>query len=80
MRLEAITVVTYVVTRNINYTNIAQQRDFCAFYRKIRIGCHVLPDEKFCRKFRNWSIPVEPVLLQGLHPKCRFPTIQLTAN
>jgi cyclic dehypoxanthinyl futalosine synthase len=75
MRLERHdpTVVTYVVDRNINYTNIcAASCDFCAFYRKIKDpDAYVLPDEEILQKIQELvDTGGTQVLLQGgLHPK-----------
>lgn len=66
-------VVTYVVDRNINYTNIcAATCDFCAFYRKIKDSeAYVLPDEEILEKIGELvATGGTQVLLQGgMHPR-----------
>lgn len=70
------TIVSYVVDRNINYSNVcAAVCDFCAFYRKVDDeGAYVISDEALFQKIQEL---VEEggtqVLLQGgLHPKLPF--------
>lgn len=74
MRLDkaAPDIVTYVVDRNINYTNVcAATCDFCAFYRKVRDDeAYVLPDEEILGKIQELvDQGGTQVLLQGgMHP------------
>lgn len=75
MRLEICdpSVVSYVVDRNINYTNVcAATCDFCAFYRKVKDPeAYVLPDEEILNKIEELvNVGGTQVLLQGgLHPR-----------
>ncbi|HQO33422.1 MAG TPA: cyclic dehypoxanthinyl futalosine synthase [bacterium] len=69
-------VVTYVVDRNINYSNVcAAQCDFCAFYRKPDDPeAFLLSDEEIYQKIRELlEIGGTTILLQGsLHPSLEF--------
>ncbi len=69
-------VVTYVVDRNINYSNVcAAQCDFCAFYRKPDDPeAFLLSNEEIYRKIRELlEIGGTTILLQGgLHPSLDF--------
>lgn len=64
--------ITYIVDRNINYTNIcACGCSFCAFYRdRSAPDAYVLPEETLSRKIEETlSLGGTQVLLQGgLHP------------
>jgi cyclic dehypoxanthinyl futalosine synthase len=64
--------VTYIVDRNINYTNICMCGcSFCAFYRdKSAPDAYVLPEEALTKKIEETlSLGGTQVLLQGgLHP------------
>ena len=60
--------VTYVVDRNINYTNIcASGCAFCAFYRRsIEEGGYLLSHEQICRKVEDTlKLGGSGILLQG---------------
>lgn len=71
-RLHPDGVVTYVVDRNINYTNVCVCRcAFCAFFRdRTAAGAYVLSEEELGRKIEETlSLGGTQVLLQGgLHP------------
>lgn len=64
--------ITFVVDRNINYTNICQvQCKFCAFYREEgNIEGYVLSVEEICEKVKEaQEMGATQVMLQGgLHP------------
>jgi cyclic dehypoxanthinyl futalosine synthase len=68
--------VTYIVSRNINYTNVCWVRcRFCAFYRPP--GSHegyVLPKEEIIRKIREMvdAGGIEILIQGGLNPKLRL--------
>lgn len=72
-RLHPDGVVTYIVDRNINYTNICTcQCSFCAFFReKEDPGAYVLSDAELSRKIEETlEAGGTQVLLQGgLHPE-----------
>ena len=65
-------VVTYIIDRNINYTNVCSaQCAFCAFYRDLPSGeGYVLTKEEFARKIEETiALGGNQILLQGgLHP------------
>ena len=69
-------VVTYVVDRNVNYSNVCSaQCDFCAFYREAgHPEAFVLSDEELLTKVRELvDVGGTTVLLQGgLHPELPF--------
>ncbi len=71
-RLHPDDVVTYIVDRNINYTNVCSCRcSFCAFFReKGAEGAYVLSDGELSRKIEETlDAGGTQVLLQGgLHP------------
>ena len=70
-------VVTYVVYRNVNYTNVcAAQCDFCAFKRDPGDeDSYLLDEETIAAKIREAKdLGATSVLLQGgLHPDLRLP-------
>ncbi len=70
------TIVSYVVDRNINYSNVcAATCDFCAFYRKVdEEGAYIISDEELFQKIQELvEVGGTQVLLQGgLHPKLPF--------
>lgn len=70
------TMVTYVVDRNINYSNIcAATCYFCAFYRKPgHEEGYVVPNEEILQKIEELvAVGGTQVLMQGgLHPKLSF--------
>jgi cyclic dehypoxanthinyl futalosine synthase len=65
-------VVTYIIDRNINYTNVCSaQCAFCAFYRDLPSGeGYVLTKEEFASKIEETlALGGNQILLQGgLHP------------
>ena len=68
-------VVTYIIDRNVNYTNVCVARcNFCAFYRPVGSSeGYVLGFDEICEKIEE-TIAVGGVqlLLQGGHnPTCR---------
>ena len=71
-RLHPEGVVTYIVDRNINYTNIcACGCSFCAFYReKDAPDAYVLSEEELCAKIEETLAAggVRVLLQGGLHP------------
>jgi len=81
-RLHPEPMVTYVIGRNINYTNICWvQCSFCAFYRLPSDDSgegYVLPDEAIYEKIEELlavgerSGPVELLLQGGLNPKLKI--------
>ncbi len=74
-RLNPERIVTYVVDRNINYTNICiSQCKFCAFYKKPGEGGYVLSFEELGKKIEETiSLGGYQILLQGgLHPDLPF--------
>lgn len=76
LAINAPDVVTYVVDRNINYSNgCAATCDFCAFYRKADDEeAYVLPIEEILQKIEELdAVQGTQVLMQGgLHPKLPF--------
>ena len=68
--------VTYVVTRNIQYTNVCYFRcGFCAFSKgklakNLRGPAYLVPDEEIARRVREaWERGATEVCLQGgIHP------------
>ena len=68
--------VTFVVDRNVNYTNICQsQCKFCAFYRTEEApDAYVLPYETIFARWRSWSRSGGTQLLMqgGLHPDLKI--------
>ena len=71
-RLHPEGIVTFIVDRNINYTNICiNQCRFCAFYRKEEDPeAYLLPDEEIYRKISETkAVGGTQMLIQGgLHP------------
>ncbi len=71
-RLHPDNTVTYIVDRNINYTNVCScQCTFCAFFREKGVpGAFVLSDEDLSRKIgETLAAGGTQILLQGgLHP------------
>lgn len=70
-------VVTYVIDRNVNYTNYCNAFcSFCAFYRAPgdADGGYVLPTEEIVAKIREtYELGGQQILLQGGHnPKLRI--------
>ena len=70
-------VVTYIVERNINYTNICTADcDFCGFYAKAwdEEKSYVLPQEEIDQKIQELvAAEGKQILLQGgLHPKFKL--------
>src|SRR5690606_1628942 len=70
-------VVTYIVERNINYTNIcAADCDFCGFYAKAwdEERSYILPKETIDSKIEELvAAGGKQILLQGgLHPKLKL--------
>jgi cyclic dehypoxanthinyl futalosine synthase len=72
MRLHPDDSVTYVIDRNVNYTNVCSAIcTFCAFYRKPgHAEGYVLPDEEiFARTQEMFDVGGSGLLMQGgLHP------------
>lgn len=68
--------VTYVVDRNINYTNVCVSGcRFCAFYKdRAENGAYVLDDEAFFLKIEEtFALGGKQILLQGgMHPDLRL--------
>jgi cyclic dehypoxanthinyl futalosine synthase len=63
-------VVTYIIDRNVNYTNICVARcNFCAFYRTVgsRDGYVLAFDEIFRKIDETLAVGGEQLLLQGGH-------------
>ena len=75
-RLHPDRVVTYVIDRNINYTNVCNAFcTFCAFYRAPQHAeGYVLPHEEIERKIREtYALGGHQILLQGGHnPKLKI--------
>ena len=71
-RLHPVPVVTYVIDRNINYTNVCKARcTFCAFYRDLYSEeGYVLTEEELAAKIEEtMALGGRQILLQGgLHP------------
>ena len=69
-------IVTYIVDRNINYTNVCNVYcKFCAFYRTEKDADHyVLSHEQFDRKLDELSSAggVQILMQGGHHPKLQF--------
>jgi cyclic dehypoxanthinyl futalosine synthase len=69
-------IVTYIVDRNINYTNVCNVYcKFCAFYRTEKDGDHyVLTRDQFDQKLDELSAAggVQILMQGGHHPKLRF--------
>ncbi len=66
--------VTFVVDRNINYTNIcSSQCSFCAFWR-LKDGAYVITEDELARKIRETiDLGGTQILLQGgLHPELKI--------
>ncbi|MFH1550433.1 MAG: cyclic dehypoxanthinyl futalosine synthase [Planctomycetota bacterium] len=66
--------VTFVVDRNINYTNIcSSQCSFCAFWR-LKDGAYVITEDELARKIRETTdLGGTQILLQGgLHPELKI--------
>ena len=72
-RLHPDNIVTFVIDRNINYTNICINRcSFCAFYRdKADKDAYILNDEEIHKKINEAiALGATQILLQGgLHPE-----------
>ncbi|MCZ7646549.1 MAG: dehypoxanthine futalosine cyclase [Planctomycetota bacterium] len=69
-RLHPEPVATFVIDRNINYTNVCvADCDFCAFYRRPGdVEAYVLPRETLYRKIRELAaIGGTQILMQGGH-------------
>jgi cyclic dehypoxanthinyl futalosine synthase len=63
-------IVTYIIDRNVNYTNVCVARcNFCAFYRPVgSAGGYVLGFEEIFRKIEDTiALGGEQLLLQGGH-------------
>ena len=63
-------IVTYIVDRNVNYTNICiTDCTFCAFYRKkTDPDSYVLPFDEICKKIEETlELGGHQILLQGGH-------------
>lgn len=75
-RLNPSNIVTYIIDRNVNYTNICLAVcDFCAFYRKIGDGdAYVLTKEQLAKKIEETqALGGNQLLLQGgMHPKLKI--------
>jgi cyclic dehypoxanthinyl futalosine synthase len=69
-------VVTYIVGRNVNYTNVCWVRcSFCNFYRKPgEEGGYVLPQEEIFRKIQEMveADGIEVLLQGGLNPALKI--------
>jgi len=69
-------VVTYIIDRNINYTNVCVYRcKFCAFYRRpVDPDAYVLPFDQLARKVEETvAAGGTGILLQGgVHPSLRL--------
>jgi len=77
MRMHPEPVVSYIIERNINYSNIcAADCDFCGFYAKAWDGerAYVLPQEQIDAKIEELvAAGGKQILLQGgLHPKLKL--------
>ena len=72
-RLHPEKIVTFVVDRNVNYTNVCVSRcRFCAFYRdEGAAGSYLLSQEEICRKVEELVAQGGTQLLMqgGLHPQ-----------
>lgn len=72
-RLHPEKIVTFVVDRNVNYSNICVSRcRFCAFYRdEGAAGSYLLSEEEICRKVEELVAQGGTQLLMqgGLHPR-----------
>ncbi len=72
-RLNPDNIVTFVVDRNINYTNVCINRcSFCAFYRdKNDIDSYILSEDEMYKKIQEAiDLGATQILLQGgLHPE-----------
>ncbi len=75
-RLNPGRLVTYIVDRNVNYTNVClADCDFCAFYRKIKNPeSYVLSREELADKIEETQrLGGNQLLLQGgMHPKLKL--------
>ena len=69
-------VVSYIIDRNINYTNVCTEYcSFCAFYRPVGHGeGYILPDEVIHEKIREtMALGGTGILMQGgLHPDLKI--------
>ena len=66
--------VTFVVDRNVNYTNIcSSQCSFCAFWR-LKDGAYVIAEDELAQKIRETTdLGGTQILLQGgLHPELKI--------
>ncbi|MDP8243318.1 MAG: cyclic dehypoxanthinyl futalosine synthase [Candidatus Hinthialibacter antarcticus] len=76
MTIAAPEIVTYVVDRNVNYSNVcAATCDFCAFYRTVnQDDGYVLPIDEILQKIQEVvDVGGTQILMQGgLHPKLPF--------
>jgi len=70
-------VVTYIIDRNINYTNVCTSRcRFCAFYRESDAAdAYVLDKDDIFRKIEETlALGGSGIMMQGgLHPRLRLP-------
>jgi len=75
-RLHPGNVVTYIVDRNINYTNVCTEYcSFCAFYRPVGSPeSYIQPLESICQKIEETlALGGTGILLQGgLHPELKI--------
>lgn len=75
-RLHADSVISYIIDRNINYTNVCTEFcSFCAFYRtKGQPDAYVLPNETIYRKIEETiAVGGTGVLMQGgVHPDLKI--------
>ncbi|HYO81769.1 MAG TPA: cyclic dehypoxanthinyl futalosine synthase [Bryobacteraceae bacterium] len=69
-------VVTYIIDRNINYTNVCTEYcSFCAFYRPLNHAeSYILPDEVIFQKIQETvDLGGTGILMQGgLHPELKI--------
>lgn len=75
-RLHPDNVISYIIDRNINYTNVCKEFcSFCAFYRvKGDAGAYVLPNETIYRKMEETiALGGTGILMQGgVHPDLKI--------
>ncbi|MDX2177497.1 MAG: cyclic dehypoxanthinyl futalosine synthase [Candidatus Sumerlaeia bacterium] len=75
-RLNPTSVVTYIIDRNVNYTNVClADCEFCAFYRKLGDSeAYVLTHEQLAEKVRETQeLGGNQLLLQGgMHPRLKL--------
>ena len=62
--------VTFVVDRNVNYTNVCESKcRFCAFYRDAQApDAYLLGKTRFSPRSRNWSRRRDPAAHAGRTP------------